>query len=380
MRILHVDHSPVLGGAERSIVELARAQILSGDEAVVAVGQRGRFSGELERVGVPWRDLRWPDQLVSSSEAAPLTSFLLGAPAVLRAAAGLRRLVRRLRPEVVHAHTRKSQLVATIALAGSGAPLIWHLRDDLPARRVLREFIAIALRRAEHAVALSTWLGESYSSRRALPHSGLIGIVPSSINPGPLAGLATPWLSGRHPPRIGFVGQIAAWKAPHLLVEAAEYMAESDAAFRVIGSVWFPAAELGYGRWLEQRLTGSPARSRIEWIPATEDPAQAFAEIDILVHTSIRPEPFGRVLVEAMIARRPIVALRHGSPVELLDEGTAVFADAHSGVAIARAITSLIKDRRRALDLVECAAARAAEYFPQAVARRMRDEYALLLR
>ncbi len=48
--------------------------------------------------------------------------------------------------------------------------------------------------------------------------------------------------------------------------------------------------------------------------------------IDILVHTSTAPEPFGRVLVEAMASHRPIVAFRRGSTTSVLGDQTALFA------------------------------------------------------
>ena len=43
--------------------------------------------------------------------------------------------------------------------------------------------------------------------------------------------------------------------------------------------------------------------------------------VDIVVHTSIAPEPFGRVIVEGMLARKPVIATRAGGALEIIDEG-----------------------------------------------------------
>lgn len=380
MRILHVDHSPLQGGAERSVLELARAQISMGHQVRVAVGRAGTFSGALSAAGVDWRDLEWSERYVNATRVGRSSDLAAALPDAALAAASLRRLVTRWDPDVVQAHTRKAQLVASVALTGVRTSLVWHLRDDMPDRPPLRASIGVAMRRAHHAVALSEWLAHSYASRGALPRSGRIGIVPSGVDASRLATLPTPWLDGRRAPVVGFVGQIAAWKAPHLLVDAAEQLAGVGATFRIIGDVWFPAAEQGYGRWLRKRVDASPSREVVEWLPATARPEEAFDAIDILVHTSVKPEPFGRVLVEAMAARRPIVALLRGSALELLDESCAVFAASANGAAIAAALGALLADGARARELAARASERAGRYSPAAVAARMEAEYERLRR
>lgn len=375
MRILHVDHSPLLGGAERSVLELARAQATIGHSVSVAVGQRGSFSDALTSAGIDWHDLRWSDRYVNATRVGRSGELLTGLPDVCRAAATLRRLIVRRRPNVVQAHTRKAQLVATLAAAGLDTALVWHLRDDLPARPPLRASITLALRRADHAVALSEWLIRSYVSRGAVPASGRIGRVPSGIDATALAALPTPWLDGRRQPVVGYVGQIARWKAPHLLVDAADHLADVAASFRIIGGVWFPAAEEAYGEWLERRVARLAADGRVAWLGATARPEDAFAEIDVLVHTSVEAEPFGRVLVEAMAARRPIVALNRGAARELLDESTAVFVDRPDGPSLAAAVRDLLGRPDHARQQAERAAGRAAAYAPAAVAALMDAEY-----
>jgi glycosyltransferase involved in cell wall biosynthesis len=378
LKILHVDHSPVLGGAERSVLELALAQMKLGHLVTVAVGRSGAFSAALTEAGVRWRDLAWSERYVTASRTAAMSEILNALPDVARAAQALRRLVKNTRPDVVQAHTRKSQLVASLALVGFDVSLVWHLRDDLPARRPLQRAIAWALGRADHAVALSEWLVASYASRGALPRSRYIGIVPSGVDSTRLSQLPTPWLDGQHDPIVGYVGQIARWKAPHLLIDAAELLSHVPGTFRLIGDVWFPASEAAYGQRLRQKLSESSARDRVEWRVATKAPEEAFAGIDVLVHTSVEPEPFGRVLVEAMAARRPVVALRLGSVAELLDPSTAVFAERPDGAALAAAVERLLSDPHAARAMAERAAQRAVRYEPSAVAARMDAEYARL--
>jgi glycosyltransferase involved in cell wall biosynthesis len=374
VRILHVDHSAIVGGAERSLLELARAQRESGHEVLVVVGRGGDFTRLLAANGVPSRGVGWSPQLISTTRVASSRALLARVPDVARAIYNLRKVIEEWQPDVVQAHTRKAQLLATVAVGGIDVRLVWHLRDALPARPPLRAVVVRALRRADHAVALSQWLARSYNAYGATPRSGQIGLVGSGVDPERLAALPTPWLSGERSPVIGYVGQIARWKGPHLLVEAAEQLEDRGILFRIIGGVWFPA-ERGYGDWLRRRIGSSSEGDRIAWLSATAGPEQAFDQIDVLVHTSLEPEPFGRVLVEAMASRRPIVALRAGSTTELLDKTMAVFAEGPDGASLAAALKYLVADRARAKTMAERAAQRAMAFSPAAVARTMDAEY-----
>ena len=375
MRILHLDHSPVLGGAERSVLELAKSQLASGHEAIVGVGRDGPFRRALLTAAVPVVDLRWSSRYTDAGRDSAWPQAVLVGPSIALAAMRLRRVVDRVKPDIVQAHTRKSQLIAAAASLGSDVPVIWHLRDDVPGRHVLRRVLRLGMSRAAHAVALSAWQVDAYRSTGLLPRSRQIGIVPSGVDPSELGTLATPWLDGTREPVVGYIGQIVAWKAPHLLVDAAESLADRpDLRFAIIGDVWFPQSDGGYGAWLERRIAGSPARDRIRRL-GTRSPTDAFDEIDVLVHTSVEPEPFGRVLVEAMVARRPVVGFRRGSVPEILDDATGTIANGMDGVALAEAIRSATRDRGRARAQADAAAASADRFAPARVAAAMTEEY-----
>lgn len=378
MRILHVDHSPVLGGAERSVYELVLAQRQLGHEVAVAVGQRGGLSGLLERAEVPWHDLRWPAEYVDAPASAALLSLAASGARAAKAGHRLERLAERWQPDVVQLHTRKSQMVAALTSRLPRGSVLFHFHEWPPQRRVMRAAARLALRRADHAVAVSRAVVHAYRQLGASPRSGRIGVVHSTVSTERLAALDTPWLDGRRTPVIGFVGHIAAIKAPHLLLEAAEQLLDLDVRFRFIGSVWFPAGEADYGRWFEERLAASVARTRIERQGTVATPVEAFDGIDVLVHSSTHPEGFGRVIVEAMAARRPIVAFRLGPVPELVDDETAWLAAAPTASAVADAIRAIVTNPALARQRTERVAARAAQFAPLEVARRMDAEYAAM--
>jgi glycosyltransferase involved in cell wall biosynthesis len=171
------------------------------------------------------------------------------------------------------------------------------------------------------------------------------------------------------------MGQFSRWKAPHLIIDLAESLSDHpQVRFAIVGGVWFKHSNDGYGQWLQERLENSPARDRIDLL-TTRSPAQALASMDVLVHTSAEPEPFGRVIVEAMMAHRPVVAFRRGGPSEILDDETGVFAKGFDTDALGAAVRSVIDDRSAAQVRAAAAANAADRFTPARVVELMARAY-----
>ena len=97
---------------------------------------------------------------------------------------------------------------------------------------------------------------------------------------------------------------------------------------------------------------------------------------DVVVHTSTAPEPFGRVIVEAMLARRPVIASDAGGAAEIIEHG-------HSGLlirpgepqALAEAVGALLQDPHLASDLADMGNRRAHARFGLNTALTRIDAY-----
>jgi glycosyltransferase involved in cell wall biosynthesis len=122
------------------------------------------------------------------------------------------------------------------------------------------------------------------------------------------------------PLRIGIVGRLAPWKGHDVLFRAVAAAFEpGQAQVRVIGSALFGenACAAGLHRLVEQL---GIARD-VVWRGFQDDVAAELAELDVLVHASTVPEPFGSVIVEGMAAGLPVVAAAAGGPLEIVDHG-----------------------------------------------------------
>jgi glycosyltransferase involved in cell wall biosynthesis len=82
---------------------------------------------------------------------------------------------------------------------------------------------------------------------------------------------------------------------------------------------------------------------RVGFTGLITDMPSAYRSLDIVVHASTRPEPFGLVIVEAMACGRPLVAMNEGGAAELfVNERHALTARAGDPASLATAMRRLV--------------------------------------
>ena len=87
---------------------------------------------------------------------------------------------------------------------------------------------------------------------------------------------------------------------------------------------------------------------RVHFLGFQRDVAACMKAVDIVAHTSITPEPFGRVIVEGMLARSPVVAARAGGVVEIVEhDGNGLLFEPGDAHGLAEALAALKADRAR---------------------------------
>ena len=125
MKIMMVTSSLDMGGAETHVVELARALFRMGHE-VLTVSAGGRLSPRLEREGI--RHVSLP-----LDRRSPWC--------LLRSYRGLRRLIKRERPDVIHAHTRPTAWLCAAPARARGIPLVVSAHAHM--RAGLRRYVSV---------------------------------------------------------------------------------------------------------------------------------------------------------------------------------------------------------------------------------------------
>ena len=164
-------------------------------------------------------------------------------------------------------------------------------------------------------------------------------------------------------PVIGTVSYLIPWKGQEIFLRAAALLAGAHPSWRfvVVGDPIFQFR--GERDRLEALAAELGIRDRVAFAGHREDIPAVMGALDLFVLPSLY-EPFGRVLIEAMGARLPIVASRAGGVPEIvLDGETGVLVPPGEPEALADAIAGLVIDRERADRLASAGRARVERCF-----------------
>jgi glycosyltransferase involved in cell wall biosynthesis len=102
----------------------------------------------------------------------------------------------------------------------------------------------------------------------------------------------------------------------------------------------------------------------VHFLGFRDDVPRLMTFVDLVLHTSVAPEPFGRVIVEAMLAGTPVLATRAGGPVEIVQEpDTGVLVPPGDPEALATAVQDVLSSPNRARAMAQAAQAYARRRF-----------------
>jgi glycosyltransferase involved in cell wall biosynthesis len=263
---------------------------------------------------------------------------------------GLWRLIRRLRPHVVHTHTAKAGVLGRIAARLAGVPVVVHtyhghvLRSYFgPLKNALFRATERMLGRASDALVAVSESVKADLVGLGVADAAKIRVVPLGLE---LASLTGALPRGRlraasgvaeGAPLVGIVGRLAPIK------DVATFLAAADLLRRSLPEVRF--AVVGDG---EERPALEAERRRlgldgvVHFHGWHRDMAAVYGDLDVVVNCS-RNEGTPVALIEALAAGRPVVATRVGGTPDLLADGEyGTLVPAADPAALANAIAAVL--------------------------------------
>lgn len=318
MRILFLDQSGQLGGAELCLLDIAR---YFGESIQVALFRDGPFRELLEQQHIPVqvladrplavrKDSSWVQGMASLGQLLPLVG----------------RVARLSRDyDLIYANTQKALVVGALASQLSRRPLVYHLHDILSPDHFSATNRRLAVTLANRAALV---IATSQACRDACLAAGgradRIQVVYNGFDPDqyqvqdPSPNLKSQ-LGWEDRFVVGHFSRLSPWKGQHILLEALTHCPASVCAV-FVGDALF--GEQDYAQQLQAQVEQWGLQKRVRFLGFRSAVVPLMAGCDLIAHTSTAPEPFGRVIVEAMLCQRPIVAAAAGGVVELVESGS----------------------------------------------------------
>jgi glycosyltransferase involved in cell wall biosynthesis len=322
MRIIHVITRLILGGAQENTLLTCREQARLGHEVTLLTGPPEGPEGSLldEALRLPIRTVLVPSLVRAIDPWHDLEAYL-----------DLGKHFRDSRPDVVHTHSSKAGILGRRAARRSGAACIVHTIHGLPfdeyrgrlANWAYRAAERLAARWSHRLIAVCTDMADRAAAAGLAPR-GRVAVVYSALDAdlfraaaGERDAVRREW--GVGPDDFVFlkIARLFHMKGYELVLPAFAEVARRRPNARLV---------IAGSGVLRPELEATAARlgvaERIKFlglVPAERIPAAIWAA-DAVVHAGLR-EGLARVLPQAGLCRRPVVAYDIGGAREVLRDG-----------------------------------------------------------
>lgn len=320
--ILFLSHDNDLNGAERSLIVLLTHIDRAEFSPIVLTPSKGPMDKILKDCGIPHRTTHL-DRWIPSR----------GTPAYPHAYSYLRNLRSRLwslltlieREQIDCVYTNTSTLIdGAFAAKRAGIPHVWHIREYLDGNSDLKALLPhswidrITLRLSDMVITPSHALAQQrFSTSRkvcVVPN----GVDPSSFSKGDGERIRSELDIPFDSPIITYIGSILPRKDPLTFIHsaAAIYRNHPESHFLLVG----PAPDTPLERQAKSLVAEYGIDSNFHFLGFRADTSDILAATSIHISTSLQ-ETFGRTLIEAMAAKKPVIATRCGGPEEIILSG-----------------------------------------------------------
>lgn len=368
-RVLFVDKAPQLGGSLVSLYHLVRGLDRARFEPIVLVAEGNPAAAQFSALGVqvltrPWantppqasallqgitqtgavlklRNWRWGRRLYHS------VGFLVRhLPRILERAEAFANMLYDVKPGWVHVNDgvpfNRGEILGAL---WARVPVVCHVRSFEPPTRFDR---FLSSRVAAHIFisrAIADWhIGTGVRLRRwRVVHNG-VDLAEFQNVPGARTRIRAELGLPDDAFVVALLGRIVPWKGHEMFLDALERLLPEHPQMMgcIVGEGW---RGHDFEQRLRARVDSGPLKGRVIFAGFRPDVPALLQSVDALAHTSIEPEPFGRVIVEAMAARLPIVATAAGAVLEILEDGrTGLLVPPGNAAALAQALHRLMSD------------------------------------
>lgn len=362
MKILFLDQSGKPGGAELCLLDVAMPY---KHGCMVGLLADGPFRELLEQHQISVQVLT--NQAIQVQKASGLLQSLRSSGALLTPLVKAIQLSRDY--DLIYANTQKALVIGAITSLLTRRPLVYHLHDIVspdhfsPTNQKI--IITLANRFASRVIA------NSHASKKAFVEAGgdanKTTIIYNGFNPASYQIASTRREHMRQELGIcdrfvvGHFSRLSPWKGQHILIEALAQCPVNVIAL-LVGDALF--GEEAYVKQLHDQVNQLGLQERVRFLGFRSDIPELMSACDLVAHTSTAPEPFGRVIVEAMLCSRPVVAAAAGGAVELVQpDETGWLVSPGDALKLANVITQIQADSERSREVAQHAQIQATQKF-----------------
>jgi glycosyltransferase involved in cell wall biosynthesis len=344
MRIAYLNPSGQLGGAEVSLLDfLASLRQAEPDWTLrLIVAEDGPFVKRAQTIGVETIILPFSAALARLGDAG------VGGPsgkqqshfALIRklgsAGAGiaiyvkqLRQILRKFAPDLIHTNGFKMHILGTWSCPHR-VPMVWHIHDYVSMRpvmiRLLRRYASRCAAVVANSKSVANDVAQAFAGRLKI-YTIYNAVDLERFSPNGKQLDLDQW--SNLPPadpgtlRIGLLATFARWKGHEVFLKALSLLPASlkIRGYIIGGAIYQTDGSQFQLDELRSTVNCLGLTGRVGFTGFVEEPEAAMRALDVVVHASTKPEPFGLVIAEAMACGRAVIASQAGGAAEIIHNG-----------------------------------------------------------
>ncbi len=333
MKVVFLSASGGLGGSETALLAMLKGirQVDPSPELHVIAGQDGPLLSLLSQHDVTGHVLPFGQALAQHGEKRRSSTALSGlqasaasAQAAMQYTFDLRKRLHQLQPELVHSNGIKMHLLSAWC-APASIPVIWHIHDYVQSRPQTSRLLRVSAWRPSAAITNSYSVGDDL--RRVCPalraRTIYNAVDTERFSPSgttlDLDSLCSLESAAASTVRIGLLATFAKWKGHRVFLQALALLKRRlpIRAYIIGGPIYQTTDSQCTVEELRHFAAELGIADRVGFTGFVQDTPAAIRALDIVVHASTEPEPFGMVLPEAMACERPVIVSFAGGAREV---------------------------------------------------------------
>ncbi len=368
--VLFIHHSNDLYGADVMLLETLDRLDSARYRPLVVLPEdtrsEGGLSAALKERGI---EQLWMPMAILRRRYLKRRYVLQYAYDFVKAALSIRKLIQVRRISLVHSNTL-AVMAGALGARLSGVAHVWHVHEIIRRPKWFRRLLHAACTRLpdvtlciSNSVRANILADEPWAdSKLQVIYNGLYleRFLPTQSQSEYRAELNLPL----GVPIVGMVGRINQWKGQGILVDSAALLLRRfpDAVFLIVGSVF--AQENHHLVRLKEKIAKYKIADSVLILNFRSDVAALFAAMDVYVHLSVEPEPFGLSIIEAMASGLPVVATAPGGPGEIIEDAvTGILVLPSAPEATVKALDDLLSNPAKRKTMAVAARERAFRLF-----------------
>ncbi|MEA3464004.1 MAG: glycosyltransferase family 4 protein [Patescibacteria group bacterium] len=339
IKILFLDHAPFVGGAQLSLIQHLEKIDREKFDIIIGCSVKAKELGLTDQ----YETLNIRYYFISFGHLKSFNLFVLFR--LLKSVIEVRKIVKKEDIKLVFGNTVRTDIIGSLAALLLRVKIVWFIQDY-----TFPKFLFNFLKFIPEKILYVSKSIANYYSVQINNKNKVIYIWRNfykriaKITKEQIQLKRQEWGADDNTVVIGYIGRLVHWKGPQILIKAVDILAKQEIKnikCVIIGSG--KGQETNNEQDLKDIVKSKKLEDYIIFTGHQKDIPLCMSVLDIFCLTSIEPEPFSSVVIEAMMAKVPVIGTNIGGTPEIVkNEKTGLLVEPNNAYELSKSIKKLI--------------------------------------